>query len=312
MTKMQLSVIICTHNPRPPYLRRVLAALREQTFPKEKWEFFLVDNASRQPVSIEWDISWHPNARHVSEPELGLSTARLRGIREASSDLLIFVDDDNVLDADYLSAAVRIGREWPKLGTWGSAVTVPEFEVQPSKYVTNIVPYLALRQVDQARWSNFPSIEATPWGAGLCLRRAVAEAYCKLSLESRMVISGRKGSVLLSGDDVELSYVACRLGLGLGIFPELKLTHLIPRERVEKSYLLRIVEGTSVSNALLAYKWKGDRPRSPLTVIGLLSILKNLLLLRGIDREIYLAKLRATVKARRMTGANEGVDQAIR
>jgi glycosyltransferase involved in cell wall biosynthesis len=52
-----VSVILCTHNPRPDYLDRVLASLRGQTLPAEQWEFLLVDNASRQPLEEIWDIS---------------------------------------------------------------------------------------------------------------------------------------------------------------------------------------------------------------------------------------------------------------
>ena len=37
-------------------------------------------------------------ARIVHEPEPGLTPARLRAIAEVESDVIIFVDDDNVLD----------------------------------------------------------------------------------------------------------------------------------------------------------------------------------------------------------------------
>ena len=39
---LKLSVIICTHNPRSDYLRRVLKALSEQTLLKERWEMLLI------------------------------------------------------------------------------------------------------------------------------------------------------------------------------------------------------------------------------------------------------------------------------
>ena len=42
------SVIVCTHNPRLIYLRRVLEALRSQTLPLEQWELLLIDNASSE------------------------------------------------------------------------------------------------------------------------------------------------------------------------------------------------------------------------------------------------------------------------
>jgi hypothetical protein len=64
-----------------------------------------------------------------------------------------------------------LGRDWPKLGVWGSGNITPEFELEPSGDLTDLLPYLALRQGDKVFWSNAPhSIAATPWGAGLCAR----------------------------------------------------------------------------------------------------------------------------------------------
>ena len=68
-----ISVVICTHNPRPDYLRRTLDALKTQTLPQEQWELLLVDNASEKALTGVWDLSWHPRARHIRENELGLA-----------------------------------------------------------------------------------------------------------------------------------------------------------------------------------------------------------------------------------------------
>ncbi|RYG01725.1 MAG: glycosyltransferase, partial [Chitinophagaceae bacterium] len=43
---MNLSVVICAHNPNPEYLKRVLLSLQKQTLPIEKWELLLIDNKS--------------------------------------------------------------------------------------------------------------------------------------------------------------------------------------------------------------------------------------------------------------------------
>src|SRR5690348_14084931 len=106
---LDASVIICAHNSRSDYFTRVLDGLRNQTLPLHKWELLIVDNASRVPLASTWDISWHPAARHILERELGVAYARRRGFQEASADLVIFVDDDNVLDEKYLAEAVKIG-----------------------------------------------------------------------------------------------------------------------------------------------------------------------------------------------------------
>ena len=119
---MELAVIICTHNPRHDYFSRVLDALRDQTLPKDQWELIVVDNASRGTTGFGMGSLWHPNGRHVVESELGLASARRRGMREATCDVLVFVDDDNVLDSMYLAEALLIKLRWPVLGAWGAGV----------------------------------------------------------------------------------------------------------------------------------------------------------------------------------------------
>src|SRR3954468_24414259 len=129
-TMLDASVIICSHNPRSDYFARVLDRLRNQTLPLHKWELLIIDNASPVSLVTRWDISWHPTGRHVLERELGLTPARRRGIQEASADLIIFVDDDNVLDETYLAEAIKIKQEWPSLGVWGSGFIRGDFEAE--------------------------------------------------------------------------------------------------------------------------------------------------------------------------------------
>jgi glycosyltransferase involved in cell wall biosynthesis len=301
---VDVSLIICSHNPRPSYLRRVLDALRNQTLPQDRWELLLIDNASAVPIAPNWDLGWHAHARHVLECELGLSAARIRGIAEARGEVLVFVDDDNILQPNYLAEALRIKEEWPQLGVWGAGAVTPEFEIEPAAYVERLKGYLALRESTKARWSNVMSCdEASPLGAGLCLRARVAEEYQRLNDGAALLISGRRGGILLGGDDHEICYAACHIGLGMGIFPELRLTHLIPKERVAPEYLLKIIEGAETSNLLLGYKWNGTRPKSPFRPWGLLWIVKNLIIQRGFDRRIFLAKVRAIISARNIIGS---------
>src|SRR5580698_4641162 len=116
---LPVSVIICSHNPREDYLRRVLDALKAQTLPAKDWELLLVDNASKEPLAGRFNLSWHPNARHVREDKTGLTHARLCGIAEAKGDLLVFVDDDNVLRSDYLQACLKLSAARPDIGAFG-------------------------------------------------------------------------------------------------------------------------------------------------------------------------------------------------
>jgi glycosyltransferase involved in cell wall biosynthesis len=310
-TMLNASVIVCTHNPRPDYFARVLDGLRNQTLPLHKWELLIVDNASRLALASTWDISWHPTARHILENELGLSFARRRAIQEARADLIIFVDDDNVLDETYLAEAVRIGQEWPSLGVWGSGSIRGDFEVEPSE---SLRPWLPVREATACRWSNLAGShsglfgespdDAIPWGAGLCVRRDVALAYRQFCEQSSIQIIGRQGCSLTTCEDTEISFVCCSHGLGTGIFPELKITHLIPKHRVSEEYFVRFVEGACLSNILLRYKWRHTIPQSPFSIKTLLSVLKTILLYRGVERDIRFAWVRALAKAKRIIGVD--------
>jgi glycosyltransferase involved in cell wall biosynthesis len=298
---IDVSAIICAHNPRANYLRRVLDALRNQILPQDRWELLLIDNASSVPLAENWDLTWHPRARHVHESELGISAARRRGIKDGHGGVIVFIDDDNVLEPNYLSEALRIGVEWPCLGTWGSGVTLPEFEVPPSESAKQFLGFLALRETSVARWGNTMTTETTPWGAGMCLRRQVAERYSERCEEDKIKITGRKGTSLSSGEDLEIAHVACEMGLGTGVFPELKLLHLIPAVRVSHDYLIKMVEGASTSHYLLKYKWTGEIPVSPFHPRRLLVTLKRLLQSRdNLARRGHLADLRAANNARRV------------
>jgi hypothetical protein len=114
------------------------------------------------------------------------------------------------------------------------------------------------------------------------------------------LITGRRGNSLSAGDDNEIAYVACELGLGIGVFPQLRLTHLIPKERLTRKYLLKLVEAAEASDALLQYKWKGSFPRSPFSPSGIIGILKNIIAGRGSDRRAYIAYVRGLIAARRI------------
>jgi glycosyltransferase involved in cell wall biosynthesis len=315
-TMPEVSVIICTHNPKLDYLRRTLDALRAQTLSADRWELLLVDNGSKPPLEPAL-ISWHPNARYIVENELGLAPARRRGIQEASAGLLVFVDDDNLLDPSYLSEALAISQDWVRLGAFGSGSIVPEFERQPQKYLEKFTHFLTLRQNNKDFWTNMlPTLAATTWGAGLCVRAEVARAYCELSNKSSFKIRDRQGGNLVrrlvrqvvplpcGGQDMEVGYFACSLGLGVGSFTRLKVTHLIRKERVQEEYLLRMVEGQELAWALLDYKWLGVIPKSPFSPRRLLSLANVTLFSRRFDRRARFAYVRATIEARHIILTN--------
>jgi len=168
-----ISVIVCTRNPRGDYLHRVLEALNAQTLPKNNWELLVVDNASNERLADSLRLSWHPRARHIREDNLGLTSARMRGITEACGELLVFVDDDNVLAPDFLEKARTLYAQRPDLGAFGAGSLEPEFEVRPPSEILPRIRLLALRTVSSARWTKK---HAGVWGHSVG-RRTVCQSF---------------------------------------------------------------------------------------------------------------------------------------
>lgn len=248
---MKLSVVICTHNPHEDYLRRVLAGLQAQTLPLSDWGLLLVDNGSMIPVAERVNLTWHPNARCVREEKLGLTPARLRGIEESDADVLVFVDDDTVLAPDYLARALAVGEQWPFVGAWGGSV-IPEYEVPLPTWVGDQAWRLTDIRVTEDVWSNLRDNFATyPVGAGMCIRRRVAERYREWcgSSHNRGALD-RLGKGLGGYGDMDLCQCAMDVGLGTGRSTQLKLTHLIPKTRLTLDYFVRHAEGDAASHLL--------------------------------------------------------------
>jgi len=252
---IQVSVIICTHNPRANCLPRVMAALRAQTLPTEQWELLVIDNLSTPPLAGRLDLAWHPHGRCIREEELGLTPGRLRGIRESKADLIIFVDDDNVLDKDFVAKAIEVSREHPELGVWGGRVT-PEFESQPPEWTKGYWGCLAIREFDRDQWAScwpLPN-NVVPCGAGMVVRRVVAETYAKaVSANTLRRNLGRKGNSLMSAEDIDMAMTSRECGLGSGLFTRLHLLHLIPSSRLQPDYLERLLESIGYSTVMLHY-----------------------------------------------------------
>jgi glycosyltransferase involved in cell wall biosynthesis len=296
-----ISVIVCAHNPRSDYLLRTLGALKAQTLPREQWEFLLIDNASKEPLANLYDLSWHANARCILEKELGLAPARLRGIRESKGDLLVFVDDDNLLAEDYLVAAINLFARRPDLGV-ASGRILPEYETPPPDWFRPYESWIAVRRIEQNRWSNFYDPQSEPCGAGMCLRKQIANNYVGEAMANqRQKILGRRGGSLLSGEDVAITKIAMRMGYSMGQFIDLNATHLIPARRISEEYLFSLYCNLQASGQLLGWLEKPDQAPKRLPHWRVL-LKAGLRMVRGnrVDRRLIVEEFRALSLVRRV------------
>lgn len=306
---IKISVIICTHNPRVDYLSRTLDSLKQQTLEQNSWELLLIDNASTLTLSDAWDISWHLNSRHICEDELGLTPARLRGISEATGDLLVFVDDDNLLQPNYLEVALQISEERAYMGAYGGDIE-GFFEAPIPEWTGPYLESLAIRSVKTASWGCRPgtkAMEFTPCGAGMVIRKEVAISYRYLVCNNNLRRSlDRTGASLSSGGDTDMALCACKFGLAVGVFPELKMMHIIPSGRMTLEYTLSLAKGLTASYYLLCYLWDGTVPSKPLESLWTSeSLLRFVRRVKRFGREDENQKVAELVRCARNNGQRD-------
>jgi glycosyltransferase involved in cell wall biosynthesis len=295
-----ISVAICTHNPRPDYLSRVLNGLRAQKLSPSEWELLIIDNASATPVADRVDLGWHPQARVIVEPELGVASARLRAMREFGGELLIFFDDDNVMAEDYLQRCAELFAGRPDLGAV-SGCLMPEYEVSPPAWFGPYESWIAVRRITHSRWSNFIDSRSEPVTAGMCLRRSVATAFVNASAANPIMrILDRRGASLLCGEDVAIAKIAMKLGYSVGQFSELRLLHLIPQRRVSPGYLFSLYRHICASGHLSG--WVDGQGREPIRLSPRMLLRAGYILIKGnqLRRRLIIEELRGVRLAQRI------------
>lgn len=95
MRTLRLSVVVPTYN-RSEVLRVCLASLARQTLSLDQFEVLVVDDGSTDDTeSVVRGFQGTLSVRYLRQPHnRGRAAARNRGIREATGDVVVFVDSD--------------------------------------------------------------------------------------------------------------------------------------------------------------------------------------------------------------------------
>lgn len=87
-------------------LERTLQSFMRLDYPRHKLDLFVLENAPARPVT-ERVVAAFSNVRHLIEPGPGLIRARNRLIPEANGQLIVYTNDQVVVDALWARALVR-------------------------------------------------------------------------------------------------------------------------------------------------------------------------------------------------------------
>lgn len=240
-----ISVILCTYN-RDRYIYNVLESIATGDLPHSEYEIVLVDNNSSDNTKAECDrfVTAYPDLRfnYCFEKEQGLSYARNCGIRNAQGDILVYVDDDALVNKEYLTTYAEFFRRNADAVAAGGPI-LPQYDgcEEPnwmSHYTRQLVTgklYLGEKE------REFPS-DAFPGGGNAAYRKSVFVAVGLFNVEL-----GRKGNSLIGAEEKDLFDKMTSRGMKFYYLPTAILYHLIPPKKLTQDYFVRLTYGIGVS-----------------------------------------------------------------
>lgn len=240
-----ISVIICTYN-RDKYIYNVLKSLADGTLPPDRYEIVLVDNNSTDNTrsEVERFCKDFPsvNLRYSVETNQGLSHARNRGIRESKGDILVYVDDDATVNAEYLATYADWFEKNPQTDAAGGPI-IPHYETgSEPRWMTYFIKRLLTGYLYFGKKAGpFPG-ENFPGGGNAAYRSRVFEKVGLYNVEL-----GRNGDSLGSGEEKDIFDKMKRQGMQISYLPDAILYHSIPAYKLEPDYFNRVTTGIGQS-----------------------------------------------------------------
>lgn len=120
------SLIIPTFN-RKNSLVKTLTSLSAQSLAADSYEVIVVDDGSTDNTAEIQHIIFPFSLQYIYQPNQGSAIARNTGAKAAKSQLLIFIDDDILVESDYIKGLVQIHELYPKVVGMGSFLPfIPE------------------------------------------------------------------------------------------------------------------------------------------------------------------------------------------
>jgi len=227
MAELAASVIVCTRN-RANYLNRCLESLLLQEC-QEKFEIVVVDNGSTDGTPqflSEW-CSEHAHFRSVLEARIGLSSAKNAGAQSAQGRLLIFTDDDVLLEPHWLQSYLDLFARIGERNTMAGGPIVPildDLSSWPDWFDVVALPEAGL--LDHKTERPLLSWEYV-WGANMVIPSSV---FRSIGLWNEEV--GRKGEHRGTFEDTEYQDRLRAAGGTVWFCPNASLKHRVERDRI--------------------------------------------------------------------------------
>lgn len=239
-----LTVIICTYN-RAKYIGGLLESVAANDLAKSAYEIVLVDNNctdnTREICEVFATKHKDVNFRYVVESEQGLSAARNKGIKEAKGDVLVYIDDDALVDTDYLRTYAEWFEMHPETMGCGGPIE-PLYETEEPAWMTPYTKALLtgwMNYGDKVR--EYPR-GRYPGGGNAAYRKEVFE---KAGLFNTAL--GRKGGNLMGSEEKDIFDKMHTQHMQVLYLPTPVLHHIIPQTKLEDDYFNRLTTQIGIS-----------------------------------------------------------------
>jgi glycosyltransferase involved in cell wall biosynthesis len=256
------SIVICTHNGAD----RIIPTLEAVSSLNSHlpWEVIIVNNASSDQTELIVSNFLEKNSevvngKLIAENTPGLIFARIAGVKEAIYSYILFCDDDNWLEENYLALAATRLVENVKIGALGG-MGIPVFEGEKPNWFDQYAHSFAVGAQD---WhlGKSPNTLGYLYGAGVIFKKEILENIFDSGIQ--LALTGRKKDQLVSGDDVELCYLVQLKGFELAYEDQMRFSHWMPKSRLSWPNYLSLKSGIIKSSAmLLPYQFIKRNPSS--------------------------------------------------
>lgn len=241
---LDLSLIIATYN-RAEQLMVTLESVATQRHPAQRWECIVVDNNSKDDTRerVEAFAAAHPDLqlRYVFESNQGLSYARNRGIEEAKGEIIAFVDDDERIVEEFVSAYVELFASHPDAMSAGGKI-VAEYPTGRPRWMSKYAEQPIANPMDFGKSIKpFPK-GRIPGGGNMAMRRSVFDKIGQFDTSL-----GRTGKQLIGGEESDLFERIEAAGMACYYVPRAVMYHIIPESKLTIDYFRRLAFNTGLS-----------------------------------------------------------------
>ena len=230
-----VSVIICCYNSANNIFK-VLQHVESQQGIAFPLEVVVVNNNSKDDTAIvvkSFFKETNLDVKLVFESKPGLMYARESGLNVSKYEFIQFCDDDNLLSSNYIKTLYNFLYNDSSLGACGGMGISLIKNNEPIWFKKYSRAY--------AVGSQLKKPQDHLYGAGMAIRYSALLNIYEKGFKS--FLTGRKGDVLLAGDDGELVLALMLSGYKLKASDDIYFHHIIPEERLSIKYLVKLHEG---------------------------------------------------------------------